>query len=69
MDAEKGEMILWTMVVFGLTAIHEGILGPAVVCFRPNHDVSNFSKSSESVLLTTGSSWGCGRALGEWQCN
>lgn len=39
MDVEK-ETALWTMVIFGLTAIHEGILGPAVVCFGPGYDVS-----------------------------
>src|SRR5215469_11922785 len=33
-------MVLWTIVIFGLAAIHEGILGPAVACFGPNYDMS-----------------------------
>jgi hypothetical protein len=34
------EMVSWTIVIFGLAAIHEGILGPAVACLGPDYDMS-----------------------------
>jgi len=51
------------MVVFGLTAIHEGILGPAVVCFGPNYDVSNFLNRQRVCCLPRGQ---VGVVVGLW---
>ena len=69
MDSER-EMVSWTIVIFGLAAIHEGILGPAVTCFGPDYDISMLVNTQvREMLLTMRSSWGCCRVPGELQCS
>jgi hypothetical protein len=68
-DRER-EMVSWTIVIFGLAAIHEGILGPAVACFGPDYDISMLVNTQViGMLLTMRSSWGCCRAPDELQCS
>ena len=69
MNRER-EMVSWTIVIFGLAAIHEGILGPAVACLGPDYDMSMLvNTQGHRDLLTMRSSWGCCRAPGELQCS